>query len=202
MNARDSGIFQTATDEADPLIVREHFRPLKARWVLRREASVNLSPDFGSADRRLAPTDAREAFAFGHQFLEQRRNYQPFAATLRAVILQLLQCRLQANLMFGPEHRATTIGREPVTIQVNDVDVAGAIRHSLTQHFAALVYQCQKTPLGDFLVANLAAFDTALCRYLFDEFRHHTRRPRRSVAGRVIVIAGLSFLAQPPHFHQ
>ena len=63
------------------------------------------------------------------QFGQQARR-TPVVAELRTKSLNLgIHC-IQANLI-GGEHRAAAVGRKPVTVEIDDVDVARPGRDAL-----------------------------------------------------------------------
>ena len=51
----------------------------------------------------------------------------------------------------GCKHRPSAIGRKPVAIRIDDIDVARASRNALAQNVGAFINESEQAPRDDFV---------------------------------------------------
>src|SRR6185436_1685534 len=98
----------------------------------------------------------------------------------------------------GIEHRAASVARETVTVEIDDIDVARAQGNTLVQNLRSLVDQRIHATLQNFLVADLTPFDAGILRGLDDERFDYGVGDRSAIAGLISVPARASFLPEAP----
>src|SRR5690606_38562055 len=103
---------------------------------------------------------------------------------------------LEADLV-GPEHRATAVDREPVTVDPDDIHLERTLGDALFEDLGAFVDHHIEAALEDFLVADLPRGDTLLLTEFLDQTVHLRIRDRGTAAGFVLVDTSAGLLTQP-----
>src|SRR5215813_10525040 len=157
----------------------------------QRHSMMNAPPGRDSAHSRVAETLA----LLGEPF-EQWRG-RPRLAVARVEARHVGEHLLEPDLI-GVEHGATTIAREPVAVEVRDVDVARPQRDAFLEDARALVDEGPQAALQDLVVADLPPFDPALLGAGGDERLHLGIGLGRTAARLVAVPPRARLLAEAP----
>src|SRR5262249_14130826 len=132
--------------------------------------------------------------------LEQWRG-RPRLAVARVEARHVGEHLLEPDLI-GVEHGAATIAREPVAVEVRDVDVAGPQGEAFLEDARALVDEGPQAALQDLVVAHLPTLYAALPRAGRDERLHfgiglgHTASRVVAIPPRARLLAEASLLAE------
>ncbi len=96
----------------------------------------------------------------------------------------------------GVVHRPAAEGREAVAVEVDDVDVAGALGNAFLENLRALVDQREDAALDDVLLVQRLPLDALFPRRGFQHGREVGILLRGAVAGFVAVVAGTGLLPE------
>src|SRR5580693_5778773 len=128
--------------------------------MILRKAKTGDPPRGSEAlgGRALFLVEIGKFLAFFRQSL-QKRSWLPKLAVLPVKFLDAVEDFFQTDCV-GVPHWSATIGREAVTVQVDDVNVDGAQSVTFLEDACALIYQRVDAAVDNFFFGNLPLSDT------------------------------------------
>src|SRR5258708_436085 len=115
----------------------------------------------------LSPKLGKGLTLFG-QLLQQRRGL-PSCTMLTVEFANTFVNPFQAHSV-GMPHRTTTMGREAVAVNINNVDVGSAQRESFLQNPGPFVHKCIEAAIRDFGGGDLTLHNAGFFYPLTHEF--------------------------------
>src|SRR5690606_10110570 len=137
---------------------------------------------------------ARKCPTFSGQFFQQRCRLPPLAAAC-VQLANRRQYLVQADAV-GIEHRPTAPSGEAIAVQVDEVDIAGALGDALFEDLCALVDQRVDGAFDDVPLFQLATLDALLARGGGKHRRQLGVFQRRAVARLVAVVSDTGLLPE------